>query len=48
MLENLHFDFKIEPTMCLLWVDKVASTEQIAWIEKPLKYSYSRRQHSKK
>ena len=35
MLENLHFDFKIEPAMCPLWVDKAASTEQIAWIEKP-------------
>ena len=39
MLENLYFDFKIEPAICKLWADKAAPTEMIAWIEKPLIYS---------
>ena len=46
ILENLHFAFNIKPAMCTLWEDKATSTELIAWIEKPLKYSFSRRQHS--
>ena len=40
LLENLHFDFEIEPLMCKLWVDKVASTELTAWIEKSLIHSF--------
>ena len=43
MLENLYFDFRIAPAMCKLWVGKCAPTEMIAWIEKPLIYSYSTR-----
>ena len=31
MLENLYFDFKIEPAMCTLSVDKAASTEMKTW-----------------
>ena len=40
LLENLHFDFEIEPIMCKLWVNKAASTELMAWIEKSLIYSF--------
>ena len=43
MLENLYFDLRIAPAMCKLWVGKCAPTEMIAWIEKPLIYSYSTR-----
>ena len=41
ILENLHFDFKIEPAMSKLQAYKAAPTEMIAWIEKHLIYSYS-------
>ena len=48
MLENLYFDFEIEPAMCARREDKAASTEMKARNAKPLIYSYSTgRQHSK-
>ena len=30
LLENLHFDFEVEPLMCKFWVHKAASTELMA------------------
>ena len=40
LLENLHFDFEVEPLMCKFWVDKAAPTELMAWIEKSLINSF--------